>query len=117
MRGVGEELEISAPSSEEEAPYRFGDVEVDFSRGELRRAGQVVDTTALELKLLAAFIRNRVRVLSRQKLLDEAWGPGTFVSDRVVDNHVVTLRRKVEPEPHNPRYLISLRGLGYRFDG
>jgi len=72
---------------------------------------------ALELKLLAAFIRNRGRVLSRQKLLDEAWGPGTFITDRVVDNHVVTLRKKFEPEPHNPRYLTSLRGLGYRFDG
>ena len=104
-------------SSGEEAPYRFGDVEVDFARCELRRAGQAVEMTALELKLLAAFIRNRGRVLSRQKLLDEAWGPGTFITDRVVDNHVVTLRKKFEPEPHNPRYLISLRGLGYRFDG
>ena len=104
-------------SGEEEPPYRFGDVEVDFARGELRRAGQVLDTTALELKLLAAFIQNRGRVLSRQKLLDEAWGTGTFITDRVVDNHVVTLRKKIEPEPHNPRYLISLRGLGYRFDG
>ncbi len=108
---------VRRTSGEEETSYRFGDVEVDFARGELRRAGQAVDTTALELKLLAVFIRNRGRVLSRQKLLDEAWGPGTFVTDRVVDNHVVTLRKKVEPEPHNPRYLISLRGLGYRFDG
>ncbi len=104
-------------SGEEEPPYRFGEVEVDFARGELRRAGQAVDTTALELKLLAVLIRNRGRVLSRQKLLDEAWGPGTFVTDRVVDNHVVALRKKIEPEPRNPRYLVSLRGLGYRFDG
>jgi DNA-binding response OmpR family regulator len=104
-------------SSGEEAAYRFGDVEVDFARCELRRASQRIEMTALELKLLAAFIRNRGRVLSRQKLLDEAWGPGTFITDRVVDNHIVTLRKKIEPEPHNPRYLISLRGLGYRFDG
>jgi DNA-binding response OmpR family regulator len=104
-------------SGGEEATYRFGDVEVDFARCELRRAGRAIEMTALELKLLTVFIRNRGRVLSRQKLLDEAWGPGTFVTDRVVDNHVVTLRKKVEPEPHNPRYLISLRGLGYRFDG
>jgi len=104
-------------STEEEASYRFGDVEVDFARGDLRRAGRTVEMTALELKLLAAFIHNRGRVLSRQKLLDEAWGPGTFITERVVDNHIVTLRKKIEPEPHNPRYLISLRGLGYRFDG
>jgi DNA-binding response OmpR family regulator len=104
-------------SGGEEPAYRFGDVEVDFARCELRRAGRTIEMTALELRLLAAFIRNRGRVLSRQKLLDEAWGPGTFITDRVVDNHVVALRKKIEAQPHNPRYLISLRGLGYRFDG
>jgi len=104
-------------SGGEEASYRFGDVEVDFARCELSRAGRTIEMTGLELRLLAAFIRNRGRVLSRQKLLDEAWGPGTFITDRVVDNHVVALRKKIEAEPHNPRYLVSLRGLGYRFDG
>jgi two-component system alkaline phosphatase synthesis response regulator PhoP len=104
-------------SGGEEAIYRFGEVEVDFARCELRRGGRTIEMTALELRLLAAFIRNRGRVLSRQKLLDEAWGPGTFITDRVVDNHVVELRKKIEAEPHNPLYLVSLRGLGYRFDG
>jgi len=56
-------------------------------------------------------------VLSRDQLLDLVWGHGTFVTDRVVDNHVVTLRKKVEPEPSAPRYIVSVRGLGYRFDG
>ena len=97
--------------------YRFGDVEVDTSRGEVRRNGTVVDTTATEFKLLTAFVRNRGRVLSRETLLDQAWGQGTFLTDRVVDNHVVALRRKIEPEPADPRYLVSVRGLGYRFDG
>jgi DNA-binding response OmpR family regulator len=97
--------------------YRFGDVEVDASRGEVRRSGAVVDTTATELKLLMAFVRNRGRVLSRETLLDQAWGQGTFLTDRVVDNHIVALRRKIEPEPAEPRYLVSVRGLGYRFDG
>ena len=76
-----------------------------------------VEITSLEFKLLTAFIRNRGRVLSRQRLLDEVWGPGTFITDRVVDNHIVTLRKKIEPEPHTPRYLVNVRGLGYRFDG
>ena len=104
-------------SGDEPPVYRFGDVEVDFARCELRRAGAAVELTALEFKLLAAFIRNRGRVLSRQQLLDEAWGPGTFITDRVVDNHIVALRKKIEPEPHEPRYLVNVRGLGYRFDG
>ncbi len=104
-------------SGEEEPVYRFGDAEVDFARCELRRDGKTVEITSLEFKLLTAFIRNRGRVLSRQRLLDEVWGPGTFITDRVVDNHIVTLRKKIEPEPHTPQYLINVRGLGYRFDG
>jgi DNA-binding response OmpR family regulator len=97
--------------------YRFGDAEVDFARCELRRAGEAVEMTALEFKLLAAFVRNRGRVLNRAQLLDLVWGRGTFVTDRVVDNHVVTLRKKVEPDPCRPRYILSIRGMGYRFDG
>jgi DNA-binding response OmpR family regulator len=97
--------------------YRFGDAELDFARCELRRSGNVVELTALEYKLLAAFVRLRGRVLTRQQLLDEVWGPGTFVTERVVDNQVTNLRKKMEPDPEHPRYLINLRGLGYRFDG
>jgi DNA-binding response OmpR family regulator len=106
-------------SSSADAPqvFRFGDIEVDAERCEVRRQGSVVDTTATEFKLLSAFVRNRGRVLSREKLLDEVWGPGTFLTDRVVDNHIVALRKKIEREPAEPRYLVSVRGLGYRFDG
>lgn len=96
--------------------YCFGDAEVDFSRGELRRAGRPVETTLLEFKLLTAFVRNRGRLLSREQILDSVWGPGTYVIDRVVDNHVLSLRRKIEPDPQRPRYLISVRGIGYRFE-
>jgi DNA-binding response OmpR family regulator len=105
-------------SAEDELPiHRFGDAEVDFGRCELRRAGKPVQLTALEFKLLAAFVRNGGKVLSRDRLLDLAWGHGAFVTDRVVDNHVATLRKKVEPDPSKPRYIVSIRGLGYRFDG
>jgi DNA-binding response OmpR family regulator len=97
--------------------YSFGDVEINFDRGELRKGGQPVDLTALEFKLLALFIRSRGRILTREQLLEGAWGRGIAASDRVVDNHIVNLRKKLEPDPANPRYLRSLRGLGYRFDG
>jgi two-component system alkaline phosphatase synthesis response regulator PhoP len=97
--------------------YRFGDAEVDFGRCELRRSGKPVELTALEFKLLAAFVHNASKVLSRDRLLDLVWGHDAFVTDRVVDNHIVTLRKKVEPEPSKPRYIVSVRGLGYRFDG
>jgi DNA-binding response OmpR family regulator len=97
--------------------YRFGDAELDFARCELRRTGRVVEMSALEFRLLAAFARRAGRVLTRAQLLDEVWGSGTHVTDRVVDNQVTNLRRKIEPEPERPRYLIALRGIGYRFDG
>jgi two-component system alkaline phosphatase synthesis response regulator PhoP len=97
--------------------YRFGDVEVDFRRGELRRGGEAVDLTPIEFKLLGVFIRARGRVLSRDHLMDAAWGAGTFASARVVDNHIANLRKKIEADPAQPRYLRNVRGLGYRFDG
>jgi two-component system alkaline phosphatase synthesis response regulator PhoP len=98
-------------------PYRFGSVEVDFERGELRRDGKAMEMTPIEFKLMALFIRARGRVLSRERLIEAAWGPDTYASDRVVDNHIANLRRKIEADPANPRYLRNLRGLGYRFDG
>jgi two-component system alkaline phosphatase synthesis response regulator PhoP len=96
--------------------FRFDDVEVDFTRAEVRRAGQRVDLSALEFKLLTAFVRARGRLLTRDQLLDTAWGANVSLNDRVVDNHIVGLRRKLEPDPSSPRYFLNIRGLGYRFD-
>jgi DNA-binding response OmpR family regulator len=97
--------------------YCFSDVEVDFARGDIRRGGALVEVTPLEFKLLGAFIKNRGRVLSRDRLLDLVWGADTYVTQRVVDNYIVTLRKKLEPEPAVPRFLVNVRGQGYRFDG
>ena len=95
----------------------FGDVEVDFDRCEVRKNGRVVDLTPLEFKLLGLFVRSRGRVLSRDQLLSGAWTPDTFASERIVDNHIANLRKKIEPDPAHPQYLKNVRGLGYRFDG
>ncbi len=97
--------------------YRFGRCELDLVRFELRREGRRLDATTTELKLLAAFVRQRGRLLRRDRLLDDVWGPGISVTDRVIDNHVVSLRKKIEDEPSAPKFLVSVRGLGYRFDG
>jgi DNA-binding response OmpR family regulator len=97
--------------------YRFDDLEVDFTRYEVRRGGRALDVTPIEFKLLTVLVRHRGRVLTRQQLLDEAWGHGTFVTDRVVDNQILNLRKKIEPVPAAPRYVSSVRGAGYRFDG
>jgi two-component system alkaline phosphatase synthesis response regulator PhoP len=109
-------LRRGAPAAPEEI-FRFDDAEVDFARCEVRRGGAAIELSALEFKLLAAFVRNRGRVLSREQLLDAAWGHGVTLNDRVVDNHIVALRRKIEPDPAHPRYFLNVRGMGYRFDG
>ena len=96
--------------------FRFGDAEVDFGRRELRRDGSPIPLTPLEFRLLETFIRNRGRALARQRLIDEAWGRDTFVTDRVVDNQVTNLRKKLEPTPSSPVFINSIRGYGYRFD-
>jgi DNA-binding response OmpR family regulator len=92
---------------------RIGDANVDLSRAEIRRGADATPLTPLEFRLLQVFIQARGRILSRQQLIAEAWGPNTFVSDRVVDNHIGSLRRKLEPDLDEPKYLRNVRGLGY----
>ncbi len=96
--------------------YVFDDIEVDFDRCEVRRSGKHVDLTPTEFKLLATLIRRKGHLLSRDQLLDAVWGVGNYPTDRVVDNHMMNLRRKIERKPDAPRHLISVRGLGYRFE-
>lgn len=95
---------------------RFGDCELDWDRAELRRGGNVVPTTPLEFKLLGLFTRRAGRVLTRRVLIDEVWGKEIAITERVVDNQIANLRKKIEPVPSSPRYLKSVKGIGYRFD-
>jgi DNA-binding response OmpR family regulator len=101
---------------DDERVCRFGDCEVDFDRAELRRAGQPVEITPQELRLLSVFLHTRGRVLSREQLIESAWGHGIAITDRAVDTHIFNLRKKIEPVPSEPRYLLGVRGLGYRFE-
>ena len=109
-------LRRGAGAAGEAEVVRFGDCELDFARAELRRAGRPVGVTPLEFKLLGLFARRPGRVLTRQVLIDEAWGKETMITERVVDNQVANLRKKIEPAPAQPRYLKSVHGIGYRFD-
>jgi two-component system alkaline phosphatase synthesis response regulator PhoP len=97
--------------------YAFGDVQVDFHRGEITRAGQTVDVSALEFKLLAYLIEHREEVLTRDRLLQEVWGYEAAPYSRTVDVHVASLRQKLEPDPPKPRFILTLHGRGYKFVG
>jgi len=93
----------------------FGDVEVDFDRHIVTRAGTPVQMTAREFGVLAYFLRNPERVITREMLLEAVWKL-EFVSKRTIDNFIVRLRSKLEPDPDHPRYILTVRGVGYRFD-
>jgi len=109
-------LRRTAPETGTPGIVRFGECEVDVGRAELRRAGTVVATTPLEFKLLALVAKRPGRVLTRRMLIDEVWGKDTMITERVVDNQIANLRKKIEPSPAEPKYLKSVRGIGYRFD-
>jgi len=97
--------------------YSFGPFEVDFVRAEVRGEGKTLELTPMEFKLLGTFVRHRGRVLSRDRLIELTWGQGTYITDRAVDTHIVNLRRKLHDPPSEPRWIVSVRALGYRFDG
>jgi DNA-binding response OmpR family regulator len=109
-------LRRTTPDTARTGITRFGDCELDWDRAELRRDGKVVPTTPLEFKLLDLFTRRAGRVLSRRTLIDEAWGKEIAITERVVDNQIANLRKKIEPVTSEPRYLKSVKGIGYRFD-
>jgi DNA-binding response OmpR family regulator len=104
-------------SRREDAPLlRFGVYELDQNRFELRIGDEVVHLTPLEYRLLITFTRHPGRVLSRDRLLDLVWGPDTFITDRLVDTHIANLRKKIESDTSAPVHIVSIRGMGYRFD-
>jgi two-component system alkaline phosphatase synthesis response regulator PhoP len=97
--------------------YRFGDVTVDFRKTEVVRDGTPVDVSAREFLLLKYFIEHREATLTRDELLNEVWGYHSMPSTRTVDVHVAWLRQKIEPSPKQPRYILTVHGLGYKFVG
>ncbi len=99
------------------AAYRFGSVEVDLRRTEVHRAGQRVELSAKEFRLLRHLIAHRGETLSRNELLDEVWGYDANPTSRTVDVHVAWLRRKLEENPRQPRHIVTVHGFGYRFTG
>lgn len=99
----------------QQAVCGFGDVSVDLDRHQVRRAGKDVPMTAREFALLAYFVRNPERAVTRDTLLAEVWQTD-YLTQRTIDNFIGRLRAKFEPDPDHPRYFVTVRGLGYRFE-
>jgi DNA-binding response OmpR family regulator len=97
--------------------YGFGDVVVDFKKAELRKRGEPVEVTARELKLLEYFIAHRGEVVPRERLLDQVWEYDAAPLTRTVDMHVAKLRKKVEDDPADPKFIVTVHRMGYKFNG
>jgi len=95
--------------------FRFGDIAIDFRKAEVTRAGQPVELSAREFKLLRYFVEHRGAALSRDELLNEVWGYNAMPSTRTVDVHVAWLRQKIEDNPRHPQFIHTVHGLGYKF--
>ena len=107
-------LRRSAPAGLVKEVFTFGEVAVDFKSREVRKAGRPVDLTALEFDILRLLIERRGEVVSRDEILDTVWDDA-IVSPRSVDPHIVHLRRKIEDDSARPRYILGVRGVGYKF--
>ena len=94
--------------------FKFGDITVDFKSHEVSSSGETLHLTALEFKLLKFFIERRGEVVTRDQILDKAWGDAV-VAYRTIDPHIVHLRKKIEADPASPKHLLSIRGVGYKF--
>lgn len=94
---------------------RFGDVEVDFEAYSLVHAGTRHGLSRREMDLLRYFLRHEGETLERIRIVDEVWGPDEQPTTRTVDNHVLRLRKKIEAQPDEPRHLVTVHRVGYRF--
>jgi two-component system alkaline phosphatase synthesis response regulator PhoP len=106
--------DLAAPSSE--GSIRFGDFEMDMDQWEMRKRGKAIFLTLTEFRLLRHLVTRPNRVCSRSKLIDQVWGYDSDIgSNRIVDVHISHLRDKLEDDPSDPRWIVTVRGIGYKF--
>jgi two-component system alkaline phosphatase synthesis response regulator PhoP len=103
------------PRRESRSAYRFGSIHVDFKSAQVTRDGALVILSAREFQLLKYLIERRGSLISREELLGQVWGYTATPVTRTVDVHVAWLRQKLEANPKHPEFILTVRGLGYRF--
>jgi DNA-binding response OmpR family regulator len=117
MARVKAVLRRSHTVPKEEDRYSFGDAEVDLKRCRVTRGGKEIEFSATEFELLKYFVVHAGEILSRDRLLEDVWGYDRYPTTRTVDAHLVRLRQKLEPNPEQPRFFLTVHGTGYRFVG
>lgn len=104
------------PSTTRRSHMVFGELELSPEEGKVTRSGEEIHLTKTEFRLLCELAENAGKVFSRENLLDRVWGYDYFGDGRLVDVHIRRLRTKIEADPANPRYVVTVRGLGYRLE-
>lgn len=117
MARVKAVLRRASPQGSPPEVYRFSDVEVNIRSNEVLRSGTAIELSAKEFALLAYFISHPAETLSRDRLLDAVWGYDNYPNTRTVDTHIVHLRQKLELNPEEPRFILTVHGSGYKFVG
>jgi DNA-binding response OmpR family regulator len=117
MARVKAVLRRVTPQTSETEVYRFNDVEVNVRSNEVMRGGRQVELSSKEFALLAYFVAHPGETLSRDRLLDAVWGYENYPNTRTVDAHIVHLRQKLEINPEEPRFILTVHGTGYKFVG
>jgi DNA-binding response OmpR family regulator len=110
-------LRRTAVLPKDKEQHSFADVEVDLRRCRVSRSGKTLDISSKEFDLLKYFICHSGETLSRDRLLEDVWGYENYPTTRTVDTHLVRLRQKLEPDPDQPQYFLTVHGTGYRFVG
>ena len=95
--------------------YSFSNVEINFKKQEARKGNKPVELSVMEFKVIKYFVQREGEVIDRNKLLDEVWGYQNYPSTRTVDNFILNLRKKIEDDHSNPKYLLTVHGAGYKF--
>jgi len=99
----------------EEPTFRFRGIEIDFDRYEVRRGKRVEHLAHTEREMLRLLVARAGEPIRRSEFLDAIWGIEAFPTNRTVDNYIVRLRRKIEPDPAHPRHIVTVHGVGYKF--
>ncbi|HET6892615.1 MAG TPA: response regulator transcription factor [Pyrinomonadaceae bacterium] len=117
MARVKAVLRRVSPQLSDQEVYRFSDIEVNVRSNQVLRGGSPVELSSKEFALLAYFLSHPAETLSRDRLLDAVWGYENYPNTRTVDTHIVHLRQKLEPNPEEPRFILTIHGSGYKFVG
>jgi len=95
--------------------YEFDDVVVDFRKSIATKGGRTIELSHYEAGILKMLIENKGEPITRNRILDEVWGYELYPTTRTIDNHIVKLRQKLEDDPHNPKHIVTVHGMGYKF--